>query len=198
MFVTARKRHMLAALRFIEGTDATGGGTPPGDNGTPPAGDNNGTGGGDNGDRGSGDAADPDDADKGDRQTRRDETTRARLKEAEAARDGLAAKVEAYQRREVERIAGGVLAQAADLFEVGGHELAAFLDPETGEVDEGAVAAALDILATTRPGLLQGARPPARGSHPDWGHSRAGVSGIGGEGPSWRDALVRTEGSGRR
>lgn len=193
------RAHLLAALRFLDGPDGGGsGGTPPGDNGTPPAGAADGTG-GDNGDRGSGDEDDPDDDEddpKGDRQARRDENTRAKLKEAEAARDTLTAKVEKLQRAEVERIAGGVLEQAADLFEVGGITLADVLD-EDGEVDEGAVAAALDQLASTRPGLVKGARLPARGSHVDWGHSRSGQV-IGGEGPTWRDALVRTEGSGRR
>ena len=195
------RAHLLAALRFLDGPDGGGSG------GTPPAGtDPQGTGGaggtgGDNGDRGSGDEDDPDDdedpADKGDRQARRDENPRARLKEAEGARETLAAKVEKLQRAEVLRMAENTLAEPEDLLAVGGHELAEFLD-EDGEVDPGAVAAALDILATTRPGLVKGARLPRRGGHPDWGHSRSNVEGVGGEGPTWGEALIRREGSGTR
>lgn len=193
------RAHLLAALRFLDGPDGGGsGGTPPGDNGTPPAGGEGGTG-GDNGDRGSGDDPDADadeDDPKGDRQARRDENVRAKLKDTEAAREALAAKVETYQRREVERIAGGVLAQAADLFEVGGVKLDDLLT-EDGEVDETEVLALAAALADSRPGLQKGARPPARGGHPDWGHSRTGTE-IGGTGPTWGEALIRREGSGTR
>lgn len=195
------RAHLLAALRFLDGPDGGGsGGTPPGDNGTPPAGAADGTG-DDNGDRGSGDGTDPDDdedpADKGDRQARRDANVRAKLKDTEAERDALAGRVEAYQRAEVERIAGGVLEQAADLFEVGGIALADVLT-EDGEIDETEVLALTAALADSRPGLAKGARRPARGGHPDWGHSRSNVEGVGGTGPTWGEALIRREGSGTR
>lgn len=122
------------------------------------------------------------------RSQRRHQRDRDRADAAEARAAELAARVQAFQRREVLRMAENTLAEPEDLLTVGGHQVSDFLD-ESGEVDEGAVAAALDQLATTRPGLVRGARLPSRGGHPDWGHTKAGTTGIGGEGPSWDDAL---------
>ena len=128
---------------------------------------------------------DPQDQDKPQgRQARRDEQARQRAAELEGERDKLAARVETYQRKEAERIAGGVLAQAEDLFAVGGVKLEDVIG-EDGEVDETEVLALAAALADSRPGL---AVPRPRGFH-DWGHSRTGTTGIGGEGPSWDDAL---------
>lgn len=122
------------------------------------------------------------------RSQRRHQRDRDRADAAEARAAELAGRVEAFQRKEIERIAGEVLEQAADLFEVGKVDLADVLT-EDGEVDEGAVAAALDILTTARPGLLKGATPPRRGGYRDWGHTKSGVTGMGDTGASWDDAL---------
>ena len=121
------------------------------------------------------------------RSQRRHQRDRDRADAAEARAAELAGRVEAFQRREVLRMAENTLAEPEDLLTVGGHQLDEFLD-ESGEIDEGAVAAALDRLTTTRPGLLKGATPPRRGGYADWGHSRSREP-IGGEGPSWDDAL---------
>ena len=123
------------------------------------------------------------------RSQRRHQRDRDRADAAEARAAELAGRVEAYQRREVLRMAENTLAEPEDLLAVGGHEVSDFLDPETGELDEGAVAAALDRLTTTRPGLLKGATPPRRGGYVDWGHTRAGVLGMGDTGATWDDAL---------
>lgn len=148
----------------------------PADDQTPPAGTEP-QGGGDN----------DQDQPKG-RQARRDEQARQRAAELETERDALAARVEALQTREVEAIAANTLAQPGDLLALSGHQLADFLD-ENGEVDPGAVAAALDQLIESRPGLHKGATPP-RGHH-DWGHSRTnGAYAPGGGGSkSWAEAF---------
>lgn len=107
---------------------------------------------------------------------------RTRLRETEAARDALTIRVEGLQRREVERLIAGTLAAPTDLFEVGGHSLGDFLDDD-GNVDELAVAAAVDQLIESRPGLHVNARV----SWPDTGGGR------GGQAPStqttWADVL---------
>ena len=72
----------------------------------------------------------------------------------------------------MERIAAAALAQPSDLFDVAGLDLAALRDPATGQVDELAVAAAVDQLLDARPGLAKDARRPT-GWH-NWGHSTAG------------------------
>lgn len=123
------------------------------------------------------------------RQARRDEQARQRAAELETERDTLAGRVAAMQRKEAERIAGGVLSAAEDLFTVGGVALADVLDAE-GNVDETEVLALAAALADSRPGL---AVPRPRGHH-NWGHAATsdpitrGGAGIGSEGTTWADA----------
>lgn len=87
---------------------------------------------------------------------------RTRLREAEAQRDTLAARVEAMQRAEVARLAGARLSQGADVFDVGRVDLADLLD-EDGAVDTTKVENAVADLLTGRPGLSQAAPWPAMG-----------------------------------
>jgi hypothetical protein len=123
------------------------------------------------------------------RQDRRDRQARERAAELETERDKLAGRLAAAQTREVERIAANTLEQPGDLLALSGHEIADFLDPETGEVDEGAVAAALDQLLESRPGLGKGMVRAGRNKYVDWGHSRDNRDGIGSEKTSWSDAF---------
>lgn len=137
---------------------------------TPPAGDDQGT-----------------EADKPlSRQERRDEQARQRAQELEQERDALAGRVEALQRREIERLAGEVLAQPGDLLELGKVSLDDVLDDE-GNVDPDAVAKAAAGLVETRPGLSKNA--VIKGGYRDWGHSRDNRDGIGSETTSWSDAF---------
>lgn len=78
---------------------------------------------------------------------------RRRLRETESQRDNLTAQVQRLQRAEVERIAGKRLAVAADVFTIGGAELAALLDADTGDVSPDAVAGVVAQLISDRPGL---------------------------------------------
>lgn len=84
---------------------------------------------------------------------------RRRLRETEAQRDAHAARIEAFQRRDVARIAGETLAQPTDLFDVGGRELADLLDDD-GEVDEEKVSLAAAALLESRPGLAKAKEQP--------------------------------------
>ncbi len=82
--------------------------------------------------------------------------------ERDAARDELTAaqaRIERYQRAEVERLSAE-LAQPSDLFEVGGASLADLLS-ESGDVDSAAVAEAVAALIETRPGLAKNPRQSA-------------------------------------
>lgn len=79
---------------------------------------------------------------------------RRRLRDTEAVRDAHAARIEAFQRRDVSRIAGETLAQPSDLFDVGRRELADLLDDD-GEVDEEKVNLASAALLESRPGLAK-------------------------------------------
>jgi hypothetical protein len=75
---------------------------------------------------------------------------RVKAREAVEQRDALAARVETYLRREVERLAAEHLAQGEDVFL--SVELADLLD-EDGEVDAAKVDAAAAKIVSTRPGL---------------------------------------------
>lgn len=77
---------------------------------------------------------------------------RRRLRETETERDTLAERLTAMQRREAERVAIDVLADPADLFTIGGTDLAELLD-EAGDVDPEKVRAAAAAVVATRPGL---------------------------------------------
>jgi hypothetical protein len=74
---------------------------------------------------------------------------RRRLREAEAERDALAARLATAQRREVERLAGADLARGDDVW-LGGAELAALLDDD-GNVDPSKVAETTAVLLSERP-----------------------------------------------
>ncbi len=89
---------------------------------------------------------------------------RRRLREVEAERDALADKVESLQRAQALAQAAGVLSQPADLFEVGRVDLAALLNAD-GDLDAGAVAAALDALIEARPGLAIPREPSYKNPH---------------------------------
>lgn len=79
---------------------------------------------------------------------------RRRLRDAEAERDAHATRIEAFQRRDVARLAGETLAQPSDLFDVGGRDLADLLD-DAGEVDADKVTMAAAALLESRPGLAK-------------------------------------------
>jgi hypothetical protein len=101
---------------------------------------------------------------------------RVRAREAEAARDELAKRVETLLTREAERIAAKHLAQPADLFTLSGKSVKDFVG-EDGDVDAELVVRAANELLGTRPGL--GRNHPA--VDPSQGHG-------GGQGkalPSW-------------
>ncbi len=74
------------------------------------------------------------------------------LRDAEAARDALAARVETYQRRDVERLAAKRLAAPGDVWDIGHLTLTDVLT-EDGDVDEQAVTTAVEALLKLRPGL---------------------------------------------
>ena len=122
------------------------------------------------------------------RQARRDAQARQRASELEAERDQLAGRLASAQRREIETLAANSLEQPGDLLALSGHEIADFLD-EDGEVDPGAVAAALDQLIEARPGLQKGMVRAGRNKYVDGGHSRDNRDGIGSEKTSWSDAF---------
>lgn len=87
---------------------------------------------------------------------------RTKLRETEAQRDGLTARVQALQRGEALRLASEHLSAPEDLF-IGGATLEDLLDPDTGDLDPETVRAAAAAVAIGRPGL---ARPTAKlGAH---------------------------------
>jgi len=118
---------------------------------------------------------------------------RRRLREAEgqrdavtAERDGLAQRVERMQRADVERLAStGGLAAPADLWALGGVELAELLDDD-GEVDAEAVAEAVAGVLEARPGL-RGRRRPAPDRSQGSTHAQGGAKRV----TTWGDALSR-------
>lgn len=84
------------------------------------------------------------------------------------------------QRREVERLAENRLAVPSDLWAVGNLELADVLNDD-GDIDEGAVPAAVSELIAARPGL------DTRAPSPDLsGGARQPISV---DGPTWGDEL---------
>lgn len=101
---------------------------------------------------------------------------RRQLRQTEAERDALRARVQTWQQRHVEAIAAEHLAQPGDLLGLGGHQLADLLD-EHGEVDPGKVRAATLALVAARPGLgtarfhadLIGNPRPQNGARANWG-----------------------------
>ena len=107
---------------------------------------------------------------------------RTQLREAEAALEAANARIEGFQRAEVERIAGAKLAVASDLFALTGTSVADYLS-EDGTVDTKAVENATQELLQSRPGL----RKPARVHDPSQGLGNYGTSSS----PSWSDLLSR-------
>lgn len=85
---------------------------------------------------------------------------RRRLRETEAQRDQLQARVVALQTAEARRLAGEALADPDDLFAVGGVALESLLD-QAGDVSAEAVAQAVAGMLATRPRLAKD-RPDPR------------------------------------
>lgn len=102
---------------------------------------------------------------------------RTRLRETEAQRDALAARVETFQRADVHRLAAGHLSEPGDLFDVGGTTLAELLD-EDGNVDEQLVTDAITALLQSRPGLGK-PQPQKHSSGFGLGHRPAPVKPTG-------------------
>jgi hypothetical protein len=79
---------------------------------------------------------------------------RRRLRETEAERDVLAARVNAWRTAEVDRLAAEHLARGADLLELGGVDVEQLLD-DAGMVDVERVGAEVAGLLETRPYLAR-------------------------------------------
>ncbi|MGI8614419.1 MAG: hypothetical protein ACR2KL_10830 [Nocardioidaceae bacterium] len=94
---------------------------------------------------------------------------RVRLRESETALQASQDRLTAYQRAEVERLAGERLSVAADLFAVAGTSVVDFVDEESGMVDGNKVHQAVSELLDQRPGLR---RPSDR--FPDLGGGQRG------------------------
>ncbi len=129
-----------------------------------------------NGSQGSG-TEPPEQSPKGNREAR----YRVERNEARAERDELAQRVNQLQTREVERLAALGMSNPADVFTLGGVELADLLD-EAGEVDPDKVTEVVNDILGTRPGL----RPNAPATDPSQGHSGGG----GKPSPTWADLLA--------
>ncbi len=107
---------------------------------------------------------------------------RIRLRAVEAERDGLAARVAAFTRAEVERHAAPRLADPDDLFSLGKVEVADLLDDE-GEVDPEKVEQAVTDLLERKPRLARNYEPDADGFD---GGARKSVSNSP---PTWGSVL---------
>ena len=93
---------------------------------------------------------------------------RRQLRETEAQRNTLSERVERMQRSEVERLAAQTLAVAADVWAVGGLDLATVLN-EHGDIDPDAVDRFTDEMIRARPGLHHDAK---RRPFPDMGQGQ--------------------------
>lgn len=110
--------------------------------------------------------------------TNREARYRVERNEARAERDALAQRVEALNRREIERLAAGSMSQPSDLFSLSGNSVTDYLTDD-GEVDADKVAADVAALLAERPGLRKQSPPldPSQGSggqpsakrEPTWG-----------------------------
>lgn len=107
---------------------------------------------------------------------------RIRAREAETALAEAQARIEQYQRAEVERLASD-LSAPADLFEVGQVSLADLLD-EAGNVDSGVVAESVAALIAARPGLAKYPKDRAVDMSQGIGNNRPGKAPI-----TWGDLL---------
>lgn len=113
---------------------------------------------------------------------------RRRLRDTEAERDLLVTRVEVLQRAEILRLAGSDLAVPEDIFTIGEVSPIDLLD-EAGMVDRDKVAAAVEGLIASRPGLHADASRPYRATHVNWGQGATGHAGGAARGTSWQSAL---------
>lgn len=93
-------------------------------------------------------------ADSGSNPNREAAKYRTQLRDTEAERDRLAARVDAYERAELDRLAAGKLADPSD-WQPDRDQIR----DDDGNIDEGKAAAALDRLLTEKPHYA--AKPPA-------------------------------------
>ncbi|MDX1883049.1 hypothetical protein [Mycolicibacterium sp. 120270] len=110
------------------------------------------------------DATTPDQSEGGEQEAKpNSEAARYRVErnQARAERDALADKVTAYQRRDAEAVVADVLAQPADLWDIGGASVADFLDDDDNLLEDELRAAAAKLLEQ-RPGLAKTAAPEPR------------------------------------
>lgn len=100
---------------------------------------------------------------------------RRRLRQAEAQRDGLSARVEHLQRAEVERLVTGRLANPTDTWLLAGDDLAQFCDDD-GNIDPELVDAFVVATVADRPSweaqhvpqVRSGPRGAAKPAEPSW------------------------------
>lgn len=111
---------------------------------------------------------------------------RTQLRAAETALTEAEARIESYQKADLLR-AANALAQPSDLLDVGGHDLAAFLNDD-GSINADAVTEKVAELLESRPGLAKGARIPSRAQYPNFGQGATYSSGQG-RPTSWAQAL---------
>ena len=121
--------------------------------------------------------------DEGGKANREAAKYRTRLRETEAQRDTLTARIEAFQKADALRHAGTQLADPEDLFTVGQVKLADLLDDDGNVVPELVETALMGILET-RPGLGKAATP--RGPSAAGAGNRASYAGSG---TSWGSVL---------
>jgi hypothetical protein len=108
---------------------------------------------------------------------------RVRLRETEVERDALAERITGYQRRDAETVVADMLAVPADLWEIGGADLAACLNDD-GTPNEDAIRSAAAAVIEQRPGL---AKNPGAGGPSRWGqggNGRRPASSVG-----WGDVI---------
>lgn len=91
---------------------------------------------------------------------------RTERNEARAALEAANERIAALQSADAQRIASGLLSDPADLFTLGGTELADLLDEE-GNVSTDAVTALAESITKSRPGL----RKPSKAVDPSQGRS---------------------------
>lgn len=122
------------------------------------------------------DATDPDGGEgetSGSARNREAAKYRTQLRDTQAELSTVQARLTMAQTAEAARIAEQVLHAGTDVFDIGGADLDAVLDPDTGQVDHEAVLALAEQVATDRPGLR------AANPWPPTGQDRDGVSPTG-------------------
>lgn len=106
---------------------------------------------------------------------------RTRLREVEAERDALKARVDAMTRKQIEGVIGDKLHRPDDFFEVDGGVAIDDLIAEDGTVDEAKVSTRLATITETRPHLIKPA-PKVDSAAPSRGAAEEGKT-------TWQDAL---------